>query len=138
MEKLDIAADYYKNKELKDITPAVLDFMVKSTEALENIATIEGMEQYADEMAEMSGAPRRSSRTGRFIRGDVMRDSRMMRRSYGDRYDYDDGYSYGDEYGHSGGSGEFHKHLDNIIRNSTNEREREAARKLLKEMEGTE
>ena len=31
MEKLDIAADYYKNKELKDITPAVLDFMVKST-----------------------------------------------------------------------------------------------------------
>lgn len=143
MKKLDNFADYYEGKELKDINPTAVDFMVKATETLENISTIEAMEEYGEQyMDEMSGYPRRSPRTGRF----VSRDGGMSGRMY-PMYTYDDGYGrehhgesyggYSDGYSHDSKKSALRAQLEETVRTSRNEEEREAARKMLKAMEGT-
>lgn len=155
MKKLDSFADYYDGKELKDINPTAVDFMVKATETLQNISTIEAMDEYGDQyMDEMSGAQRRNRRTGQFMRergGSY--DGGNYRGSYDGSYDsygrgsydgsYNDGGSYGrggsydDGYSHDGKRSMLRNQLEETLRTSHNEEEREAARKMLKAMEGT-
>lgn len=149
MKKLDDFAAYYENKELKDINPTAVDFMVKATETLENISTIEAMDEYGEQyMDEMSGYPRRSPRTGRFVSRDGGRSGRMYPMyAYNDGYSrdghesYNDGYSHGgsynDGYSHDNKKSALRAQLEETMRTSRNEEEREAARKMLKAMEGS-
>lgn len=125
MEKLDQMADKYKNKEPQDIPQSVLDSWCKTTEIIENISTVEAMEEYGDDMS----GTRRSSRTGRYISGRDNMDGmsrRMYRRSYDDE-------SYGDEsYGKGAG-------MEAELEDMANDRslpnsKREAARKMLAEI----
>ena len=143
MKKLDSFADYYDGKELKDINPTAVDFMVKATETLQNISTIEAMDEYGDQyMDEMSGAQRRNRRTGQFMRerggsydGGNYRGS--YDGSYNDGGSYGRGGSYDDGYSHDGKRSMLRNQLEETLRTSHNEEEREAARKMLKAMEGT-
>ena len=123
MEKIDVMADEYRGKSPREIPAAVLDSWCKSTEILENIATIEGMEQYGEQF-EMSGAQRRSRRTGRFMRANAMNGQSfgdpMMAESYDTYYDR---------------SGDMKERLEDMLDDpSISEREKEMARKLMAEM----
>lgn len=148
MKKLDNFADYYDGKELKDINPTAVDFMVKATETLQNISTIEAMDEYGDQyMDEMSGVPRRSQRTGRFVSRDGGMSGRMYpNRSYNDgSYDgsYNDGGSYDGSYNNNGSYGQMGSYvgspmeaeLEGMANNrSLPNSKREAAKKMLSEL----
>jgi hypothetical protein len=124
MEKLDSMAENYKNR---DIPIAVLESACKASEILQNLSTVEAMEDYGDEM---SGERDRSRRTGRFVSRDMDGMSRrMMRRrsndSFGDSYDdrsYDDG-------------GDMETQLEDIANDKAMPRaKRDAARAMLAEL----
>ena len=132
--KLDDMARYYKNKELKDITPTSLEAMSKMVDMLKDISTIESMEEYFDEGQEMSGARGRDARTGRYISRDMgmnhMNDgySQRMNRS---RRSYNNYGSY------ESGADEYMNRLEEIARTTNDPTKREAARMLMKDFEGT-
>lgn len=148
MKKLDDFAAYYENKELKDFSPNALDFMEKATNALSNIETVKAMKEYGGEyMDEMSGVPRRSQRTGRFVSRDGGMSGRMYpNRSYNDgSYDgsYNDGGSYDGSYNNNGSYGQMGSYggspmeaeLEGMANNrSLPNSKREAAKKMLSEL----
>lgn len=124
MEKLDAMAESYKNR---DIPMAVLENACKASEILQNLSTVEAMEDYSEEM---SGERGRSRRTGRFISRDMDGMSRrMMRRRSGDSFEdsYDD-RSYDD-------GGEMETQLEDIANDKAMPRaKRDAARAMLAEL----
>lgn len=122
-DKLDDMARYYKGKEVKDITTTALEAMSKMVDMLKDISTIEGMDEYVEHEYEMSGARGRNTRTGRYISRGMGRDHIMDRR-------YMTSYDDGEE--------ALRDNLEEIMRTTTSSAKREAARKLLKEMEGTD
>lgn len=123
MEKLDIMADKYRGKSPEEIPASVLESWCKTTEILENIATIEGMETYLDDM-EMSGARGRDTRTGRFVSRDTMRSDMISGRAPRRMY-----------YGESYDDGDLEEQLEDMINDRTlPNSKRDAARKMLAEI----
>ena len=126
MEKLDVMADKYRGKSPEEIPASVLESWCKTTEILENIATIEGMETYLDDM-EMSGARGRDTRTGRYVSRDTMRSDMISGRAprrmyYGESYDERD-------------DGDLEEQLEDMINDRTlPNSKRDAARKMLAEI----
>ena len=128
--KLDDMGRYYKNKEVKDITTTSLDAMCKMVDMLKDISTIEGMGEYIEHEYEMSGARGRDSRTGRYISRGMDRESGRISRHYMG--------SFGEDHrGHESGADEYMDRLEEIVRTTSDPTRREAARMLLKELEGS-